>query len=51
MDRTLRIILIVLGIVCFVVGALVSFGSWGDGPNASGMALLGFAFWLASTLP
>lgn len=49
MDRTLRTILVVLGVACFVAGAGSAFGWWSA--SATGFAFAGFAFWLASTLP
>ena len=49
MDRTLRVIIVVAGCVLFVAAALASFGV--VDANATGLALLGFACWLASTLP
>ena len=49
MDRyTFRIIMTVVGVLLFLAAAVVAFG-WVDG-NATGLALLGFASWLASTL-
>ena len=50
MDRTVRIIIIVAGVLCYAAGAAKAAG-WSDFGNATAWALIGFAFWLASTLP
>jgi hypothetical protein len=50
MNRTARILLIVAGVACFAAAAAATFG-WVDDLNPTGVALLGFACWLASTLP
>lgn len=50
MNRTLRLILVVCGVACFVIAALTAAG-WIPEINANAFALLGFAFWLASTAP
>lgn len=49
MTPTLRTILVVLGVACFVAGAGSGFGWWNA--SATGFGLLGFACWLGSTLP
>ena len=49
MDRaTFRIIVTFVGVVLFLAAAVSAFG-WVDG-NATGLALLAFACWLASKL-
>ena len=48
MDRTFRVLVVVAGCLLFVAAALVSFG--GVDGNATGLALLGFACWLFSSL-
>lgn len=47
--RTTRTVLIVAGVIALAAAAASAFG-WVDG-NAAGLALVGFACWLASTLP
>lgn len=49
MTRTVRSILIVAGVFCLGAAATAAAG-WTDG-NVAALALVGLAFWLASTLP
>lgn len=46
----LRTVLVVAGVACFLVAAVAAAG-WIAGPNATALALAGFACWLAATLP
>lgn len=50
MTITLRTILGLAGVACFLAAAFAAAGWW-VGPNVTALALAGFACWLASTLP
>lgn len=49
MNRTLRTIIVLAGVACFVAAAMSAAG-WVD-LNSTALALAGFACWLGSTLP
>lgn len=49
--RAIRAALVITGAVCFAVAALATFDWVGGGRlNVTGLALAGFACWVASTL-
>lgn len=50
MKRTIRIVLVAVGVACFVVAATSAAG-WFKDPDPFALALTGFACWLASTAP
>lgn len=50
MSIAFRRFLVVLGTAAFVGGSLSATGAWPNG-NVTGLALAGFACWLASTFP
>jgi hypothetical protein len=49
MNPTVRFLIVLAGVACFAAAAVCELGWWLRDANPTGLALAGFAFWLAST--
>lgn len=50
MTRTIRTVLVVVGVACFAVAGAAAAG-WVPDPDPLACGLFGLGFWLASTAP